>query len=154
MKHRSNTTNEELLLQGNLGWAYMQKTNFMAAEVVYRKAQMIDADANKALNLCHCLIKQSRYDEAAGVLHQVLQHQLPGSDDAKSRHRAEELELELECRQPAAATIGEPPVVCLSFDEDFVEAMERVINEWAPTRSRRLPIFEEISQYRDQLACW
>ncbi|KAL0390845.1 UNVERIFIED_CONTAM: protein SULFUR DEFICIENCY-INDUCED 1 [Sesamum calycinum] len=52
------------LNQGNLGWAYMQKMNFIAAEVVYRKAQMIDPDANKALNLCQCLIKQARYEEA------------------------------------------------------------------------------------------
>ncbi|KAL2238670.1 protein SULFUR DEFICIENCY-INDUCED 1 [Sesamum indicum] len=137
---------------GNLAWAYMQKSNFMAAEVVYRKAQMIDQDANKALNLCHCLIKQARYDEASMVLDDVLQHKLPGSDDYKSRNRAEELSLELEAKRPGNSTLL-TDLPGLSFEDDFVEALERVMNEWAPTRSRRLPIFEEISQFRDQLAC-
>jgi hypothetical protein len=27
-------------------------------------------------------------------------------------------------------------------------------SQWTPYRSRRLPIFEEISSFRDQLACW
>ncbi|XP_075500788.1 protein SULFUR DEFICIENCY-INDUCED 1-like [Primulina tabacum] len=133
---------------GNLGWAYMQKSNYMAAEVVYRKAQMIDPDTNKALNLCHCLIKQARYNEANLVLQDVLQYILPGSDDLKSRNRAEELLLILDCKQPS-----NPILSNLDFEDDFVEALERVMNEWAPARSKRLPIFEEISQFRDQLAC-
>lgn len=133
---------------GNLGWAYMQKSNYMAAEVVYRKAQMIDRDTNKALNLCHCLIKQARYNEANLVLQDVLQYRLPGSDDSKSRNRAEELLLILDSKQPST-----PVPSNLDFEDDFVEALERVMNEWAPTRSKRLPIFEEISQFRDQLAC-
>ncbi|GJY17493.1 sulfur deficiency-induced 1-like protein [Tanacetum coccineum] len=58
--------------EGNLGWAYMQKSNFMAAEVVYKKAQMIDPDANKACNLGLCLIKQARYNEACSVLEHVV----------------------------------------------------------------------------------
>ncbi|XP_073040615.1 protein SULFUR DEFICIENCY-INDUCED 1-like [Primulina eburnea] len=133
---------------GNLGWAYMQKSNYMAAEVVYRKAQMIDPDTNKALNLCHCLIKQARYNEANLVLQDVLQYRLPGSDDLKSRNRAEELLLILDCKQPS-----NPILSNIDFEDDFVEALERVMNEWAPARSKRLPIFEEISQFRDQLAC-
>ncbi|KZV45286.1 hypothetical protein F511_06804, partial [Dorcoceras hygrometricum] len=127
---------------GNLGWAYMQKSNYMAAEVVYQKAQMIDRDTNKALNLCHCLIKQARYEEANLVLQDVLQYRLPGSNDLKSRNRANELFLILDSKQSS-----------LIFEDDFVEALERVMNEWAPARSKRLPIFEEISQFRDQLAC-
>lgn len=126
----------------------MQKSNFMAAEVVYRKAQMIDADANKALNLCQCLTKQGRYDEAGTVLDEVLLQKLPGSDDVKSRNRAGELALELECRRPSSWFVAG-----LGFEDDFVETLERVVNEWAPSRTRRLPVFEEISQYRDQLAC-
>ncbi|KAI3449874.1 hypothetical protein Pfo_006539 [Paulownia fortunei] len=135
---------------GNLAWAYMRKSNFVAAEVIYRKAQMVDPDANKALNLCHCLIKQARCDEANLVLQDVLQYKLPGSDDFKSRNRAEELSLELDSKQPSKLQSSLPG---LSFEDDFVEAIDRVMNEWAPTRSRRLPIFEEISQFRDQLAC-
>ncbi|XP_073146349.1 protein SULFUR DEFICIENCY-INDUCED 1-like [Henckelia pumila] len=133
---------------GNLGWAYMQKSNYMAAEVVYRKAQMIDPDTNKALNLCHCLIKQARYNEANLVLQDVLQYKLPGSDDLKSRKRAEEELLILESKQSS-----NPVLSSLDFEDDFVEALERVMNEWAPARSKRLPIFEEISQFRNQLAC-
>lgn len=133
---------------GNLGWAYMQKLNYMAAEVVYRKAQMIDPDTNKALNLCHCLIKQARYDEANSVLQDVLQYKLPGSDDLKSRNRSEELLLILDSKQPS-----NPILSNLDFEDDFVQVLERVMNEWAPARSKRLPIFEEISQFRDQLAC-
>lgn len=120
----------------------------MAAEVVYRKAQMIDPDTNKALNLCHCLIKQARYNEANSVLQDVLQYRLPGSDDLKSRNRAEELLLILDSMQPS-----NPILSNLDFEDDFVQVLERVINEWAPARSKRLPIFEEISQFRDQLAC-
>ncbi|KAK6164264.1 hypothetical protein DH2020_001128 [Rehmannia glutinosa] len=136
---------------GNLAWAYMQKSNFVAAEVVYRKAQMIDPDANKALNLCHCLIKQARYNDARFVLQDVLQHKLPGSDDFKSRNRAEELSLEMDLQPINSPLLSNLPG--LNFEDDFVEALERVMNEWAPARSRRLPIFEEISQFRDQLAC-
>lgn len=134
---------------GNLAWAYMHKSNFLAAEVVYRKAQMIEADTNKALNLCHCLMKQGRYDEANLVLEDVLQYKLPGSDDVRSRNRAEELSLELDAKLPTDASL----LSSLPFEDDFVEALERVMNVWAPPRSRRLPIFEEISQFRDQLAC-
>ncbi|XP_073026780.1 protein SULFUR DEFICIENCY-INDUCED 1-like isoform X1 [Primulina eburnea] len=133
-------------LLGNLGWAYMKKPNYMAAEVVYRKAQMIDPDTNKALNLGYCLIKQARYEEAYLFLQDVLQCKLPGSDDLKSRNRAEELLLELESKHPSLPTFSNSPQ--LNFENDFVEALERMMmNEWATTRSRRLPIFEEISQF-------
>ncbi|KAJ9169735.1 hypothetical protein P3X46_017892 [Hevea brasiliensis] len=138
-------------LLGNLGWAYMQKSNFMAAEVVYQKAQMIDPDANKACNLSLCLIKQARFDEAHMVLQNVLEGKLPGSEDCKSRKRAEELLMEVEYRQP-------PPELkdILGFDledDDFVKGLQQMMNEWAPSRSKRLPIFEEISSFRDQIAC-
>lgn len=136
---------------GNLGWAYMQKTNYMAAEVVYRKAQMIDPDTNKACNLGLCLIKQARYEEARSVLEEVLMGKVPGSEDVRSRNRAEELLLELESRQP-------PPVlsnlVGLNLDDEFIDGLEQLGAQWAPTlRPRRLPIFEQISSFKDQLAC-
>lgn len=135
-------------LQGNLGWAYMQKGNFMMAEVVYRKAQMIDADSNKACNLGLSLIKQGRYEDAQLVLEDVLHSRLPGADETKSRRRAHELLMELK-------SIHGPPesLDLLGLDDDFVKGLEQLMNERGPFRSKRLPIFEEISQFRDQVAC-
>ncbi|KAK6145855.1 hypothetical protein DH2020_019724 [Rehmannia glutinosa] len=131
---------------GNLGWAYMQQRNYTAAEVVYRKAQQIDSDANKACNLCHCLIKQERYVEARSVLDEVMQGKLPGSDDPKSRGRSEELLKELE-------TLCASPSFDLSLQDAFIGGIDQLMNKWNPIRTRRLPIFEEILSYRDQLAC-
>uniref|UniRef100_A0A5B7BCH2 Uncharacterized protein n=1 Tax=Davidia involucrata TaxID=16924 RepID=A0A5B7BCH2_DAVIN len=135
---------------GNLGWAYMQQTNYAAAEAVYRKAQQVDPDANKACNLCLCLIKQARYSEARSVLEDVFQGKLPGSDDLKSRSRAEELLKELDLWQ--SASLSSTPSG-LSLEDTFVEGLDQLMNQWTPFRSKRLPIFEEILPYRDQLAC-
>ncbi|GER41141.1 tetratricopeptide repeat protein [Striga asiatica] len=151
-KFQVSVRQETSRILGNLGWAYMQKSNFMAAEVVYRKAQMIDPDANKALNLCQCLIKQARYNEARSVLQDVLHYQFQGCDDLRSIKRADELSKELEAHQLKNLYISDD-ILGLNFEDDFVEALERVLNEWSPNRSKRLPIFEEISQHRDQLAC-
>ncbi|KNA20016.1 hypothetical protein SOVF_056270 [Spinacia oleracea] len=135
---------------GNLGWAYMQKTNYMAAEVVYRKAQMIDPDANKACNLGFCLIKQARYEEARSVLEEVVEAKLPGSEDIRSRNRAEELLLDLESRQPPSLLSN---IVCLDLEDEFVHGLEDLESKWGPLRPKRLPIFEEISNFKNQLAC-
>ena len=70
-------------MQGNLGWAYLQLKNFAAAEAVYRKAQEIDPDANKACNLCICLVKQGRYADANTVLEDVIEGRLVGSNSDK-----------------------------------------------------------------------
>lgn len=151
-KFQVSVKQETSRLLGNLGWAYMQKSNYIAAQAVYQKAQMIDPDANKACNLALCLMKQTRHDEARSVLDNVLQGKLPGSDDIKSRKRAQELLMEVEARQAPPELIGIPG---LRSDDttDFVKGLEQFMNEWAPTRSKRLPIFEEISSLRDQLAC-
>lgn len=135
---------------GNLGWAYMQQGNYLAAEVVYAKAQEIDPDANKACNLCLCLMKQNRYSEAETVLDQVLQGNLLGSDEPKSRNRAEELLTELKQCQ---STVFSSNSLGLKIEDAFLEGLDQLMNEWTPFRSRRLPIFEEISPFRDQLAC-
>ncbi|CAI8612594.1 unnamed protein product [Vicia faba] len=149
---------ETARLLGNLGWAYMQKTNYMMAEVVFKKAQMIDADANKALNLALCLMRQSRYEEAYLVLEQVLQGKLQGSDEIKSQNRAEELlksqnraeELLVELN----ANLPQPKFMDdLGLDDDLVKGIDGLLNVWSPIRSRRLPIFEEIYSFRDQLTC-
>ncbi|XP_061350919.1 protein SULFUR DEFICIENCY-INDUCED 1-like isoform X2 [Gastrolobium bilobum] len=136
------------LYKGNLGWAYMQKTNYMMAEVVFKKAQMIDADANKACNLVLCLMRQSRYEEALLVLEEVLQGKLPGSDEIKSKKRAEELLEELNANMPQPQFMD-----TLGLDDDFVKGIDELLNAWGTNRSRRLPIFVEISSVRDQLAC-
>ncbi|XP_043706670.1 protein SULFUR DEFICIENCY-INDUCED 1-like [Telopea speciosissima] len=135
---------------GNLGWTYMQQMNYLAAEVVYRKAQLIEPDANKACNLGLCLIKQGRYDEARFVLEDVLQCRITGLEDSKSRSRAEELLHELESLQSAeflSTQLGQ------NLEEIFTEGLDQILSDWTPFRSKRLPIFEEISQFRDQIAC-
>ena len=55
-------------MQGNLGWAYMQQNNYIAAEVVYRKALSIEPDNNKMCNLGICLMKQGRIGEEKSML--------------------------------------------------------------------------------------
>ncbi|KAK7338891.1 hypothetical protein VNO77_19525 [Canavalia gladiata] len=139
---------ETARLLGNLGWAYMQKTNYMMAEVVFKKAQMIDADANKACNLVLCLVRQSRYGEAYNILEEVLDGKLPGSDETKSRKRAEELLEELNANMPQTQFMD-----ALGLDDDFVKGIDELLNTWNTNRPRRLPIFEEISSFRNQLAC-
>ncbi|KAJ9543484.1 hypothetical protein OSB04_023191 [Centaurea solstitialis] len=137
---------------GNLGWAYMQKSNYMAAEAVYKKAQMIDPDANKAYNLGLCLMKQARYKDAQLVLQDIVNGQVNGAEDTKAAIRAQELLTELETwRQPPLG----PSENLMSFDldVDFVDGLEKLMNVWAPNKSKRLPIFEEIEKFRDQLAC-
>ncbi|CAI8612591.1 unnamed protein product [Vicia faba] len=135
-------------LLGNLGWAYMQKMNYVMAEAVYRKAQMIDPDCNKACNLGLCLIRQARYEEAQLIIDEILKGELPGSDDIKTRKRAEDLVIELKSLIPPSHTLD-----LLVLDDEFIKGIEQLMNEWGPLRSKRLPIFEEISSCRDQLAC-
>ncbi|KAK8711699.1 hypothetical protein V6N13_146970 [Hibiscus sabdariffa] len=148
-KFQVSVKQETSRLLGNLGWAYMQKSDYLTAEVVYRKAQMIDPDANKACNLGVCLIKQGRFDDARSVLGEVLQGRIPGSEDMRARNRARELLMELEPFQPP---LEFSDIMGLD-DHDFFNGLELLMNEWAPFRSKRLPIFEEISSFRDQLAC-
>ncbi|KAK8557581.1 hypothetical protein V6N13_007938 [Hibiscus sabdariffa] len=145
-KFQVSVQQETSRLLGNLGWAYIKKSNYLTAEVVYRKVQMIDPDANKACNLGFCLIKQGRYDDARRVLEETLRGEVPGSEDIKARNRAAELLKEIKAFEPAASEMAD-------IDDDFVSGLELLMNEWAPARSKRLPIFEQISSFRDQLAC-
>lgn len=139
-------------MQGNLGWAYMQQTNYAAAEIVYQKAQQIDPDANKGCNLCLCLMKLARFDEARMVLGDILQGKLPGSDDPKSKSRAMELLKELEPLESFKFVSTNSSQLVL-LEDVFIENLDQLMNQMVPSRSKRLPIFEEISAYRDQLAC-
>lgn len=121
----------------------------MAAEVVYREAQLIDPDANKACNLCQCLIKQTQYAEAQLVIEDLLQGKLSGSADPKSTDRVRELLLEIEKLQSGPSSLT---TTILNLEDAFLEGLH-LMDRQTKHRSRRLPIFEEISSFRDQLAC-
>ncbi|KAG8489079.1 hypothetical protein CXB51_017091 [Gossypium anomalum] len=148
-KFQVSVQQETSRLLGNLGWAYMQKSNYLTAEVVYRKAQMIDPDANKACSLGICLIKQGRYDDARLVLEEISQRKVPGSEEIRARNRAAELLMEINTFEPPPSDVSD----ILGLDDDFLNGLQLLTNEWGPGRSKRLPIFEEISSFRDQLAC-
>lgn len=154
---------------GNLGWAYMQQHNYIAAEVVYKKAQMIDPDGNKACNLSLCLIKLGQLDEARSILQDVLDGRIINatasslssslSEDTKPKNRAEEMLHQLDQYYKSeqqsywfSSTTSPSAAPTPSFEERIVEMMDKLR---APSfrSSRRLPIFEEISQLRDQLTC-
>lgn len=128
---------------GNLGWAYMQQNKYEEAEVVYRKAQMIEPDANKACNLGLCLIQQGHFDGARQVLNDVVSRKFT-ADDGKALSKAEELLRDIDQRSE------------IDFDfnlsQDIMDSLDLLMNV-TPTRTRRLPIFEEISTSRDQIAC-
>ncbi|KAG6549512.1 hypothetical protein Mapa_008891 [Marchantia paleacea] len=99
-KFQVSVEQEATRLLGNLGWAYMQQSNFLAAEAVYRKALSIGPDNNKVCNLGICLMKQGRLEEAKSMLQSVVPA-CPdtrwGSDShLKSYERAQEMLLELE----------------------------------------------------------
>ncbi|XP_019161934.1 PREDICTED: protein SULFUR DEFICIENCY-INDUCED 1-like isoform X2 [Ipomoea nil] len=145
-KFQVSVKQETARILGSLSWAYMQMSNFMAAEVIYRKAQMIDADSNKACNLAYCLIKQSRYDEARSLLEQVSSGGYPGWEDPKIKIRAESLMTELDAVQPPCFLQDLPG---MDLEDDFVNGLDRLIAEWGPPRSKRLPIFEQLTPFRD-----
>jgi hypothetical protein len=147
----------------------MQQRNFMAAEVVYRKAQMIDPDANKACNLALCLIEQSRLADAEVVLADVLagRYQARDQQDSKIVRKVGELLARIMAQTSpgsgGAAADGRRGDGSSDDDDDWVEnemlALLDVaaVKQWsAPHRksNRRLPVFEEISPiYMEQMAC-
>ncbi|XP_020592207.1 protein SULFUR DEFICIENCY-INDUCED 1-like [Phalaenopsis equestris] len=131
----------------NLGWAYMQQKCFDAAELAYRKAQMIDPDANKACNLGVCLMRQGNFDNARSVLLDVVKHRVLDGEEWKAVSRATELLREIELKQ-STSTMDK----ILSRGE-AIDRLDNALNGWSPSKSRRLPIFVEISTYRDQIAC-
>ncbi|KAI4342596.1 hypothetical protein MLD38_027205 [Melastoma candidum] len=151
-KFRVTVEQETSRILGNLGWAYMQLGKYAAAELVYQKAQVINPDSNKACNLAYCLIKQARYAEARPVLEDVLRGAFAGSDDPKSRSRAEEMMSELSQSQSQSAS---PPewTSFVGLADPFIEEIDQLMREWVPSRSKRLPVFEEISPFRNQFVC-
>ncbi|XP_072955450.1 protein SULFUR DEFICIENCY-INDUCED 1-like [Typha angustifolia] len=149
-KFQVSVKQEASRILGNLGWAYMQLENYETAEVVYRKAMEIEPDGNKACNLGLCLIKQRRLDEARLVLRDVAVHKVPGSVDEKTVNRAEELLREFEL-EPAHSLVVDNS---FSVGEEVMDRLDVLMSDWSPFKSKRLPIFEEISTFvRDQIAC-
>lgn len=141
---------------GNLAWAYMQQRNYMAAEVVYRKAQMIDPDDNKACNLALCLIEQCRLEEAELVLADVLAGRYHAREhDDKIVRKVEELLERIRAETRGGGGVdgrGDEDNV----EVEMVELLDIVVRQWAaPYRrsNRRLPVFEEITPLsREQMA--
>ncbi|KAL0714101.1 hypothetical protein Bca4012_021079 [Brassica carinata] len=70
-KFQVSVEQEATRLLGNLGWALMQRENFVEAEDAYRRALSIAPDNNKMCNLGICLMKQGRIDEAKETLRRV-----------------------------------------------------------------------------------
>ncbi|EAY88680.1 hypothetical protein OsI_10155 [Oryza sativa Indica Group] len=152
---------------GNLAWAYMQQGNFMAAEVVYRKAQMVDPDANKACNLALCLIEQRRPADAEAVLAGVLAGRYHARDDdhgaphtgGKILAKVEELmaritgEVDGRSNSSGGSSSDDDD---RDVEDEMVELLDVVVRQWAaPYRrsNRRLPVFEEITPVcREQMA--
>ncbi|KAJ7514634.1 hypothetical protein O6H91_23G053300 [Diphasiastrum complanatum] len=91
-------------LLGNLGWAYMQQANYVAAEAAYRKALSMEPDNNRICNLGICLMEQGRLKEAKVMLQNVTSAcddtNLCSESHMKSFERAQEVLVELEkCMQ-------------------------------------------------------
>ncbi|KAF3498611.1 hypothetical protein DY000_02054013 [Brassica cretica] len=70
-KFQVSVEQEATRLLRNLGWALMQRDNFVEAEDAYRRALSIAPDKNKMCNLGNCLIKQGRINEAKEMLRLV-----------------------------------------------------------------------------------
>ena len=89
-------------VQGNLGWALMQKENYTEAEGAYRRALLIGPDNNKMCNLGICLMKRGRVLEAKDVLKQVRPAAVDGLRGAdshlKAYERAQEMLRDLETK--------------------------------------------------------
>lgn len=113
-KFQVSVEQEATRLLGNLGWAYMQHSNFVAAEAVYRKALSIESDNNKVCNLGICLMKQGRLEEAKAMLQSVTlachDSRWASESHLKSFERAQQMLDELEkgfhdSKQPSLFTI-------------------------------------------------
>ncbi|RWW59752.1 hypothetical protein BHE74_00033291 [Ensete ventricosum] len=138
-----------LAAAGNLGWAYMQQANYMAAEAVYRKAQMIEPNANNGCNLGVCLINQGRYDEARSIVTTVVDRGFSSATaaavDRKALQRAKKLLAEID----QSISVSE---MTRRLGEEMLKSLDIIEVAPTPSKSKRLPVFEEISPFRDQMA--
>ena len=78
---RSLDLNSLLNTVGEHGLGLHAKTNYMMAEVLFMKAQMIIPDASQACNLVACLIEKGHCEEAHSILEDVLQNEILGSKE-------------------------------------------------------------------------
>ncbi|CAH8322959.1 unnamed protein product [Eruca vesicaria subsp. sativa] len=100
-KFQVSVEQEATRLLGNLGWALMQRDNFVEAEDAYRRALSIAPDNNKMCNLGICLMKQGRIDEAKETLRRVKPAVVDGprgvDSHLKAYERAQEMLRDLGC---------------------------------------------------------
>ncbi|XP_017701542.2 protein POLLENLESS 3-LIKE 2 [Phoenix dactylifera] len=101
-KFQVSVEQEATRLLGNLGWALMQKENYVEAEAAYRRALRMGPDSNKMCNLGICLMKQGLIAEAKETLRQVSPaavDSLRGADShLKAYDRAQEMLQDLEAK--------------------------------------------------------
>ncbi|KAH9326883.1 hypothetical protein KI387_007061, partial [Taxus chinensis] len=118
-KFKISIEEESTRLLGNLGWAYMQQSNYIAAEAAYRKSLTIDLDDNKLCNLGICLMHQGRTVEAKTILQNVkpASANVPEGLDShlKSYERAQEMLRDLE---------GKPMNYNILKENSAVESLE------------------------------
>ena len=106
-------------VQGNLGWALMQKENYTEAEGAYRRALLIGPDNNKMCNLGICLMKQGRVHEAKDVLKQVRPAGVDGLRGADSHLKAYERAQEM-LRDLEVKVVGRPGWDQLVVDKNWL----------------------------------
>ncbi|CAL9780007.1 unnamed protein product [Musa acuminata subsp. burmannicoides] len=121
---------EATRLLGNLGWALMQKDNFVEAEAAYRRALVIGPDNNKMCNLGICLMKQGRIAEAKETLKRVrpaVVDSVRGADShLKAFERAQEMLRDLEAKLSGYSGHGR-------FDQNWLfEAFTGSASIWQP----------------------
>lgn len=137
----------------------MQLSNYHAAEAVYRKAQMMSPDCNKGYNLALCLMKQERVDEARAILIELLQAQqmtqnLVSLEEDKFKNRAVELLGEIEPSSSQQNQCLSPPSkASTEIVEDIAQRLEKALKDWTPFQPSGLPVLEDVSSFRDQIAC-
>ncbi|THU64653.1 hypothetical protein C4D60_Mb01t28730 [Musa balbisiana] len=121
---------EATRLLGNLGWALMQKDNYVEAEAAYRRALLIGPDNNKMCNLGICLMKQGRIAEAKETLKRVrpaVVDSVRGADShLKAFERAQEMLRDLETKLSGHSGHGR-------FDQNWLfEAFTGSASIWQP----------------------
>ncbi|XP_073011824.1 protein POLLENLESS 3-LIKE 2 [Typha latifolia] len=127
-KFQVSVEQEATRLLGNLGWALMQKENYVEAEAAYRRALLIGADNNKMCNLGICLMKQGRIAEAKETLKQVRPAMVDGLRGADSHLKAFERAQEM-LRDLESKLLGNPGFDTTWLFDAFVGSSSSI---WQP----------------------
>lgn len=152
-KFQASVKQETTRVLGNLGWAYMMQHDYCSAEIVYRKAQALEPDDNKACNLSVCVMRQGKVEEALGLLQGVLNNNKGGK--SKSLDRVEALLKEIgdskrevrtreECQSAASHLEDLEWVWCCEDGGSQEEEWDAVAVEVHRKRNR-LRVFQEIT---------